>query len=146
MKIVIDADGCPVIPVAIEVAGRHGLEVLLVADTAHSFAKYKVPTKTVEKGSDSADFAIANLIAPGDLVVTQDYGLAALILSRKGLAIHQSGMLFTEENIDGLLLSRHMAQKVRRAGGRLRGPAKRKKEEDVAFERALEELIKKQTL
>ena len=89
------------------------------------------------------DFALVNLLQPGDLVVTQDYGLAAMCLARRALVLNQNGLQYTEENIDGLLFSRHVARKVRQAGGRLKGPAKRRPEQDAAFLAALERLLEK---
>lgn len=82
-----------------------------------------------------------NQAAPGDIVVTQDYGLAAMCLARSAVPLSQDGMRYTNENMDALLLSRHTARKLRNAGGRLKGPPKRGREQDLAFERALREIL-----
>lgn len=95
------------------------------------------------KGADSVDFALVNLVRPGDVVVTQDYGLAAMCLARSALALNQDGMEYTADNIDALLLARHTAKKIRNAGGRLKGPAKRTAAQDEDFSAALVRLLQR---
>jgi hypothetical protein len=137
MKILIDADGCPVVEVALRCARRRGVEVLLICDTAHFFEREGAQTVTVSKGADSADFRLVNMIKPCDLVVTQDYGLAAMALARQAVVLNQDGMRYTDDNIDALLLARHTARKIRMGGGRLKGPPKRTQAQDEAFQEAL---------
>ena len=141
MRVFIDADACPVTDIAICEARRRGVEVFLLCDTAHELFRSGATTITVDKGADSADFRLVNLLAPGDIAVTQDYGLAAMCLSRRAVPLNQNGLLFTDKNIDSLLLSRHVAKKVRQAGGRLKGPKKRTAEQDEAFRRAFIRLL-----
>lgn len=95
------------------------------------------------KGADNVDFALINLVRPGDMAVTQDYGLAAMCLARSALVLNQDGMEYTADNIDALLLSRHTAKKIRSAGGRLKGPAKRTAVQDEAFSEALIQLLQR---
>lgn len=141
MRILIDADGCPVVDIAIRIAVEKGIECLLICDTCHSFSKENATTITVSKGADSADFALVNLAQKGDIVVTQDYGLAAMALARNAFPISQNGLCYDDNNIESLLLSRHTAKKIRRAGGKLKGQPKRTDEQDKAFERELRELL-----
>lgn len=141
MRILVDADGCPVVNSTIALAKKHHIECLLLCDTSHVFEKDGARTLTVSKGADSVDFVLVNLVQPGDLVVTQDYGLAAMCLARNAVVLNQDGMEYTTNNIDALLLQRHMAKKIRNAGGRLKGPAKRRPEQDNAFREKLEELL-----
>ena len=143
MRVLIDADGCPVVRIAAECAKGRGVPVKLVCDSAHLFDLPGVETITVAKGADSADFYLVNLIAPGDIVVTQDYGLAAMALARRANVISQNGMIYTDDNIDSLLLARHTSRKLRNAGVRMKGPAKRTREQDEAFLRAFESLLEK---
>lgn len=144
MRILVDADGCPVVDVAIAAAKKYGVSCILFCDNAHVFERDGAQTVTVDKGADSADFALANHIRPGDIVITQDYGLAAMALARKATVMNQNGMLYNESNIDMLLQSRYAAGKIRRAGGRIRGPKKRSRDEDLSFVRVLDkELIEK---
>jgi len=141
MRVMIDADGCPVVRIAADCAKKHGVSVTLVCDSAHLFDLPGTETITVPKGADSADFRLVNLLQPGDIVITQDYGLAAMALARRARVLNQNGMIFTKENIDSLLLARHTARKLRSAGVRMKGPSKRTKEQDEAFLRTLEMLL-----
>ncbi|MGI6014408.1 MAG: YaiI/YqxD family protein [Oscillospiraceae bacterium] len=141
MQILIDADGCPVVDITVRVAREQGLQCLILCDTAHQIEQDGAQTKVVSQGADSVDFALVNLVKAGDIVVTQDCGLAAMCLARKAVPVNQNGLCYTDENIDTLLLQRHTAKKVRRAGGHLKGSAKRKPEQDVVFEAKLRELI-----
>ena len=143
MKILIDADGCPVVNATIALAQEFGLECLILCDTAHYFNREGARTVVLSQGADSVDFALVNMVQPGDIVVTQDYGLAAMCLARQGRPIHQNGMVYTDNNIDSLLASRHTAQKIRRGGGRTKGPAKRTAEQDAGFIRQLRALIER---
>ena len=143
MRIIIDADGCPVVRQSIACAKQHGVSAVIVCDSSHHFDIDGVQTITVTKGADSADFRIVNMIAPGDIVVTQDYGLAAMALARKANVIHQNGGLYTEENIDSMLFARHNAKKILSSGGRIKGPSRRTREEDAAFVKSLEALLEK---
>ena len=133
MRLFVDADACPVVPQCLEEAGRAGVPVTLVCDQAHRMERPGAETVTVSQGADSADFALVNRVQPGDVVVTQDYGLAAMCLARRARVLHQDGHEYTPENIDRLLAFRHEARKLRRAGGRTRGPAKRTPAQDEAF-------------
>ncbi|MEG1108717.1 MAG: YaiI/YqxD family protein [Oscillospiraceae bacterium] len=141
MRILIDADGCPVVDIVISVARERQIECLLLCDTSHVFEKAGVQTLTFSKGADSVDFALVNLLHPGDLVITQDYGLAAMCLARKARVLHQDGMEYTNDNIDALLLARHTAKKIRNSGGRLKGQAKRTGAQDATFDAALRRLL-----
>ena len=141
MRILVDADGCPVVDITLKAAASRGVPVLLLCDTSHVFEREGAETITVSRGADSVDFALVNRWAAGDLAVTQDYGLAAMCLARGARVLHQDGMEYTAENIDALLLARHTAKKIRRAGGRLKGGPKRTLAQDAAYERALIRLL-----
>lgn len=142
MKILIDGDGCPVINITIKVAKSFNIKTTIVCDTSHIINKEGVETIVLSKGADSVDFAIVNKVEKGDIVVTQDYGLAAMILSRGGYPINQNGLIYNNDNIDRLLFTRHISKKVRNSGGKLKGPKKRNKEDDVKFEINLINLCK----
>ena len=118
MKIYIDGDGCPVVDITIKVAKEYKLPCTIITDTSHIFNKKYADTITVEKGADSADFKIANLIEKGDIVVTQDYGLGAMCLSRGSKPINQNGLIYTDQNIDSLLMTRYISKKARMEIGR----------------------------
>lgn len=137
----IDADGCPVVNEAIATAKRLGIECLLLCDTSHHFEREGAQTLIFSKGADSVDFALVNLVQPGDVVVTQDYGLAAMCLARGVRILNQDGMEYTADNIDALLLARHTAKKIRNNGGRLKGPPKRTANQNKTFQLVLEKLL-----
>lgn len=140
MKILIDADGCPVVDISVRMAMEKNIECLILCDTAHVFEKDGATTLIFSKGADSVDFELVNRVSAGDIVITQDYGLAAMCLSRGALTVNQDGMEYTGDNIDGLLYARHTAKKIRNAGGRLKGPSKRTSEQDERFKAALSRL------
>lgn len=141
MKILIDTDGCPVTKIAVDAAKKYNIESLIFCDTSHIFNIDGVKVITVDKGADSADFALVNNVSEGDIIVTQDYGLAAMALSRKGRPITQNGVIISNGNIDLMLATRHMAKKARMAGKHLKGPSKRTKDMDEKFLSALIKLI-----
>lgn len=141
IKILIDADGCPVVKLTLEIAERYGLEAVVIADTSHEFKNISAQVITVDKGADSADYKVANLAQKGDIAVTQDYGLAAMVLAKKASAIRQDGLVYDDDNISALLSARHTAAKIRRSGGRLKGQKKRTADEDKLFAESLCRLI-----
>ena len=141
--ILIDADGCPVVELTIKLAKKYGVPCLIVHDTSHEFYSDYAQVLVVDKGADSVDYRIVNKVNPGDIVITQDYGLAAMCLSRKGIPLSQNGLIYDDDNIGALLNSRHFSAKIRRSGGRLKGPTKRKEEDNLKFTKTLEDLLRK---
>jgi len=142
-QILVDADACPVIRIVERLAKAHGIPVTLLCDTNHVLTSDYAEVKVIGAGADAVDFALINLCRRGDVVVTQDYGVAALALGKGAYAIHQNGGLYTQDNIDQMLMERHLARKARMGKGKhhLKGPKKRTKEEDEAFETAFRELL-----
>lgn len=141
MKIYIDADGCPVVDETLEIAREYGVFCVIICDTAHSISRSGAETIIVDKGADSADFRLVNLIESGDIAVTQDYGLAAMCLGRQAVVLDQNGCEYTTENIAGLLEFRALSQKIRRSGGRTKGSSKRTQAQDRAFEDSLRKIL-----
>lgn len=141
MRILIDADGCPVVDAAVGIAKQNNIECIILCDTSHVFEKNGAKTITVSKGADSVDFALVNMAGIGDVVITQDYGLAAMCLARKAVAISQDGIIYSDDNMGALLLARHTAKKIRMAGGRLKGNAKRTSEQNTSFAEKFQRLI-----
>lgn len=139
--VLIDADGCPVVDLTIRLCRPCGVPVLILCDTAHHIEREGARTLIFDKGADSVDFALVNRVRPGDIVITQDYGLASICLARGARVLNQNGMEYTAENIDGLLETRYQNKKLLRAGKHPKGPAKRTKEQDVNFTRELERVL-----
>jgi uncharacterized protein YaiI (UPF0178 family) len=147
VRILVDADACPVKEIILRTAKRRNIPVTMVIDTSHELNDGYSTVITVDKGTDSADYAITGMAACHDVVVTQDYGLAAMVLAKEASAIDQNGMTYTDENIGSLLESRYIGQKIRRGGGRTKGPKKRTREDDERFECAFAGLLdSRQTL
>ena len=140
--VLIDADGCPVVDLTIRICRACSVPVLILCDTAHRIERDGAETMVFDKGADSVDFALVNRVRPGNVVITQDYGLAAMCLSRRARVLNQNGLEYTADNIDGLLEQRHHSKKLLRAGKHLKGPAKRTKEQNEAFGETLERMLK----
>ena len=142
MTVYIDADACPVTRIAEGIAKKNNIPVTLLCDTSHLLASDYSTVVTVGEGADAVDLALINRCRRGDIVVTQDYGVAALALGKGAKAIHQSGRWYTDENIDGLLMERHLARKARNTKKHhLKGPPKRTDEDDRRFAESFERLI-----
>lgn len=145
MRILVDCDACPVVSIVERIAKKNNIAVTLLCDTNHILCSDYSKIKIIGAGADAVDFALINLCRQGDIVVTQDYGVAAMALGKGAYGIHQSGKWYTNENIDRMLMERHIHKKVRRSGGKshLKGPSKRTAEDDKRFEESFEKLIKK---
>ena len=141
MKILIDADASPVRKIVVKLAKAHHIELIIVSNVNHDIHEAYGTIITVDQGFDSADHKIVGLTNKGDLVITQDYGLASLILSKKAYALHQDGWFFNKDNIDQLLMSRYLNQKLRKVNKRLKPIPKRKQDQNDAFEQALNAYI-----
>lgn len=141
MTVLVDADGCPVVDIAVELSRKYQIKCLLLCDTAHQLQRLDAETLVFDKGADSVDYALANRVRPGDIVITQDYGLASMCLARSARVLHQDGWEYTPDNIDALLFQRHTARKHRAAGGRTKGQKKRTQSQNAAFSTALEAIL-----
>ena len=139
--VLIDADGCPVVGLTIRICKGHSVPVLILCDTAHRIERDGAETLVFDKGADSVDFALVNRVCPGDIVVTQDYGLASMCLARRARVLNQNGLEYTGENIDFLLVRRHENKKLLRSGKHPKGPARRTREQDNAFAQTLEKML-----
>lgn len=141
MKILIDGDGCPVIPESVELAKKYGVECVIFCNTAHNINYPGVKTVLVSKGPDTADFALVNRAEKGDVVITQDFGLAAMALAKQAVPINQNGMIYTESNIDRLLLTRHINKEARAQRVKFPTQKKRTSQQDKVFYTALDQLL-----
>ncbi len=142
MRILVDADACPVKDIIIRVAREKDVAVVMFMDTSHAWKNEDdVEVITVDKSRDGVDIALINIANKNDIVVTQDYGVAALALGKGAKALNQNGLVFSSENMDKLLFERHLGQKIRRAGGRTKGVRKRTSQDDEKFERIFRQLL-----
>ncbi len=145
MRILIDADACPVVDISIEIARKINKEIILFYDDSHQTYKEYAKIVTVPKGNDAVDYALINECTQNDLVITQDYGLATMALSKGCVVINQNGMIYNDNNIDFLLLSRANAIKSRNSKKKshLKGPRKREMSDDLKFKKTLIEILEK---
>jgi uncharacterized protein YaiI (UPF0178 family) len=142
LKIIVDADACPVKEIIISLGIERNVPVEMVASFNHQInGGPGVRVIITDTGPDAADYIIANRVEAGDIVVTQDFGLAALVLGKKGKALSPRGLIFTGENINGLLMQRYVSAKVRRGGGKTKGPASFTEKDRDNFLKSLLKLI-----
>ncbi|OUP22619.1 DUF188 domain-containing protein [Gemmiger sp. An194] len=140
--VLIDADGCPVVDCTLRICRPLQVPVLILCDTAHQIQREGARTLVFDKGMDSVDFALVNRVRPGDIVITQDYGLASMCLARRARVLNQNGLEYTADNIDLLLDRRWQNKRLLRAGKHPKGPAKRTREQDAEFARVFEALVR----
>ena len=143
MQILVDADACPVVGIVEKVAKEHNLPVTLLCDTNHVLSSDYSEVIVVGAGADAVDYKLISMCHRGDIVVAQEYGVAAMALGTAAYAIHQSGKWYTNENIDQMLMERHLNKKARRESGKnhLKGPRKRTAEDDEHFRESFEKMI-----
>ena len=141
MNILIDADGCPVVDLTLQIAKQFGVPVIILCDTAHQIEREGAQTLVFDKGADSVDFALVNRVKPGDIVVTQDYGLASMCLAKCARVLNQNGLEYTADNMEALMLRRYENKKLLRAGKHPKGSPKRTKEQDEAFVATLTDIL-----
>ena len=143
MHIFVDADACPVVHIIEKAAMSHHIPVTLLCDTSHVLHTDYSEVRYIGAGPEAVDLALVNLCTRNDIVVTQDYGVAAMALGKGAHAIHQSGLWYTDDNIDQMLMERYFTKKARRSSSKchLKGPAKRTALDDAAFEEAFERMI-----
>jgi uncharacterized protein YaiI (UPF0178 family) len=144
MKIYVDADASPVNDIVIAVARGNSIPVVLVRSFdhfSHAPEEEGVETIYVDAGADAADYRIMQLADKGDIIITQDYGLASLGLAKGCHILHHKGFLYTNENIEQLLQSRHLSAKARKSGQRTKGPKPFTKEDKKNFRVLLEKTL-----
>lgn len=143
MKIIVDADACPrgALAAASALADRYGVRLVTVANFNHVIESPE--HVTVGGDPQEADIKVINLTCAGDVVVTQDIGLAAAVLGKKAAALNPCGFEYRDETIAAVLEEREIKAKYRRAGGRAKGPPKRAKEDDERFASRLEQILRR---
>jgi Uncharacterized protein conserved in bacteria len=141
MNILVDADACPVKEIIVSSAKKYNLPVFMFVDTSHRFSDDYSTVITVDKGADSVDFAIVNRITSGDICITQDYGLASMVLAKNAYAVHQNGFMYDSSNIDRMLFERHIGKQMRRAGIHSGKFKPRTKENNEKFQNFFTELL-----
>ena len=143
MQIFVDADACPVVDIVEKVAKEHSIPVTLLCDTNHVISSDYSEVLVVGAGADAVDYKLISICHKGDIVVSQDYGVAAMALGKGAYAIHQSGKWYTDDNIDQMLMERHLSKKARRSSRKchVKGPKKRTEEDDERFAQSFEKML-----
>lgn len=146
MKIIVDSDSCPVKDIIVKISKNYNLEVIFVVNINHeiNISANNIKKILVDNNSQSADIRIANISEGGDIVVTSDHGLAAMVLGKNCYCISFNGYIYNEENIDELMMRRHLTMKLKRSNKiNIKGPSKRKEQDDLHFQLNLTKLIEK---
>lgn len=143
MQIFVDADACPVVDIVETIAEKYNIKTTLLCDTNHVLYSDYSEVIVVGAGADAVDYKLISLCHRGDIVVSQDYGVAAMALGKAAYAIHRSGRWYTDENIDRMLMERHLTKKARRSSHKnhIKGPKKRTEEDDERFAQSFEKMI-----
>lgn len=141
MKIIIDGDACPGISIIEKVAKKYELPVTIYCDIHHFIQSDYSQVKIVDSGFQSVDMYVMNDTKEEDIIISQDYGVAAICLSKKAKVLNPKGFIYDEKNMDRLLEERHLSQKIRRGGGKTSNPKKRTEEDDLRLEKNLIKLI-----
>jgi len=143
MRIIIDGDACPqtVKEICEKAAKEFGVELIIVVDIDHYIVS-DFEVIVVEQGRESVDYKIVQIFKQGDILVTQDYGLASLTLGKASAVIHTAGFFINRNNIDSLLQSRYISERIRKQGGKTKGPSKRRKEQDNNFKECLYKVLR----
>ena len=143
MQIFVDADACPVVAIVEKIAKEHNVPVTLLCDTNHVLSSAYSEVVIVGAGADAVDYKLISICHKGDIVVSQDYGVAAMALGKGAYAIHQSGKWYTNDNIDQMLMERHLNKKARRSfhKNHIKGPKKRTAEDDERFAQSFEKIV-----
>ena len=143
MQIFVDADACPVVGIVETIAEKYNISTTLLCDTNHVLYSDYSEVIVVGAGADAVDYKLISICHKGDIVVSQDYGVAAMALGKGAYAIHQSGKWYTDENIDRMLMERHLNKKARRGSSKnhIKGSKKRTSEDDERFAQSFEKLM-----
>ena len=143
MQIFVDADACPVVGIVEKIAKEHNVPLTLLCDTNHVLSSDYSEVIVVGAGADAVDYKLISICHKGDIVVSQDYGVAAMALGKGAYAIHQSGKWYTNDNIDQMLMERHLNKKARRSSHKnhIKGPKKRTDEDDERFAQSFEKML-----
>ena len=144
LHIFVDAVACPVVSIVENIAYKYSVLVTLLCDTNHVLESDYSEVIVVGAGADAVDYKLISICHKGDIVVSQDYGVAAMALGKGAYAIHQSGKWYTNDNIDRMLMERHLNKKARRSSGKnhIKGPKKRTPEDDEHFSESFERMIR----
>lgn len=142
MRIIVDGDATPYKNEIFALSSQYQVSMYVYVDYAHLLKEALYQVIECEIGHDSVDMHILSDLQKDDLLITQDYGLAALALGKGVKVLHVSGMEITSQNIDELLLRRYIGAHQRKSGKHVKGPSKMTKEDQIYFLEQLDHLLK----
>lgn len=142
MRILVDADACPGKYMIEKAAKENDIEVIMYCDINHVLNSDYSKVKYLDSGFQSVDMYLINEAKAGDIIITQDYGVAALALGKKAHAINPKGFIYSDKNMDRLLFERHLSAKVRRGGGKTASHKKRTEEDDLRLYESVVKIVK----
>ncbi|WP_195986820.1 YaiI/YqxD family protein [Clostridium sp. D53t1_180928_C8] len=142
MKIIVDGDACPGISIIEKIANSHSIELIIYCDIHHFITINYGEVRVVDSGFQSVDMKVVNECNSGDIIISQDYGVAAICLGKKARVISPKGYIYTDGNIESMLEQRHLSHKIRRGGGKTPNAKKRTIEDDDRLQKNLLYLIK----
>ena len=143
MRIIVDADGCPGKHLIEKAAKENSIELIMYCDINHVLSSDYASIRYVDSGFQTVDMKVANEAKLNDIVITQDFGVAAMVLAKGSFAIGPKGHIYDDGNIEKLLFERHLSGKLRRSGGKTFGPKKRTNADDEKLYNNLIKLILK---
>lgn len=134
MRIIIDADACPrkTKDICTKIALKYNLELIMVIDDSHKLiGKFRIIQ--VSTSRNAVDLEIVKITCKDDIVITQDYGLASMVINKSFATLHPNGTIYTNNNLESLMFQKYIGDKVRREGGKIRGFFKKPKQEKISF-------------
>jgi uncharacterized protein len=142
MKILVDADACPVKEIVVEVALEFGCHVVMISNPSHLIPDYPGAEWIIVEGtSQSADIELVNRTTSGDVLITADYGVAAMAMAKGGRPLSPRGHIYKEDRIDGMLAKRHFQKIAAKNGQKFKGPSKHTDEDNQRFRRSLRNMF-----
>ena len=141
MVIRVDGDACPAINKISELAKKYNITMKIYANYAHNINSDYAEVVLLDTSSQSVDMKIISETKESDIIITQDFGLASIVLSKKAYAISTRGLIYTNENIDSLLYERYLNEQIRKATKRNKGPKKRTEEDNKILIENLEKIL-----
>lgn len=142
MRVIVDGDGCPGIKYIEKACKEDDVELIVYSTIDHNISLSYGEKRIVDAGYQSVDMYVMNESKTNDIIVTQDYGVAAMVLGKKAYAINPKGKIYDDDNIERLLFERHLSQKARKSGYRGKGPSKRTDEDNLKLYNGIKKLIR----
>lgn len=143
-NVLVDADACPnqIKKAILEISNFYEYKVFFIASYSHATDQYRnAEWILVDSEPEAVDMYIVNHSIEGNVVITQDHGLASLLVSKGVYVISPRGKRFTDEEMPSLLQSRYYSSKLRRSGHRTKGPSRFTQEDAERFSESFKNIF-----